>query len=87
MLEPEAACATAVYAPHEAPAHPHNAARGTFQELGGVVQPAPAPRFSRTPGSLRVPPGEPGRDTDAALAAWGVPDEEIERLRADVVIA
>jgi alpha-methylacyl-CoA racemase len=87
VLEHDEACATAVYAPHEAPAHPHNVARGTFAELGGVQQPAPAPRFSRTPGSLRVPPREPGQDTDAALAAWGLHTERIERLRTDAVVS
>jgi alpha-methylacyl-CoA racemase len=71
----------AVYTPDEAPAHPHNAARQTFREYAGVVQPAPAPRFSRTPGVLRVPPREPGADTEDALADWGFASDEIARFR------
>ena len=49
ILEPAEACATGVYGIDEAPSHPHNDARGTFVEIGGKLQPAPAPRFSRTP--------------------------------------
>ncbi len=61
----------------EAPDHPHLAARGTWVERDGRVQPAPAPRFSRTPATLTTPPPDrPGRDTRAALTAWGVPDVE-----------
>jgi alpha-methylacyl-CoA racemase len=58
----------------EAPDHPHLKARGTYVEHAGVIQPAPAPRFSRTPGALTTPPPEPGSGTRTALAAWGVPD-------------
>jgi alpha-methylacyl-CoA racemase len=86
LLEGEEACATAVYGPFEAPAHPHNVARGTFAEHAGVVQPAPAPRFSRTPGALGLPPRDPGADTDTALAAWGIESSDIERLRADGIV-
>ncbi|MCY3829452.1 MAG: CaiB/BaiF CoA-transferase family protein [Rhodospirillaceae bacterium] len=66
----------------EAPGHPHMKARGTFAEIDGVVQPAPAPRFSRTPGAVRRPPSPPGADTDEALAAWGFAAGEIADLRA-----
>ena len=71
LLEPAEACATPVLALHEAPAHPHNAARGTFVEVDGRIQPAPAPRFSRTPGAISRPAPEPGADTDEVLADWG----------------
>lgn len=81
LLEDEEACATAVYRPEEAPSHPHNAARATFTEFDGVLQPAPAPRFSRTPGTLRIPPREPGADTDQALTEWGLSNDEIAGLR------
>ena len=50
ILEPAEACATAVYAMHDAPQHPHNVARKNFVERDGILQPSPAPRFSRTPG-------------------------------------
>ncbi len=66
----------------EAPEHAHIKARGTFAEVDGVVQPAPAPRFSRTPGEIRRPPSPPGADTDEALAAWGFAADEIAGLRA-----
>ena len=66
----------------EAPDHAHMKARGTFAEVDGVVQPAPAPRFSRTPGAIRRPPSPPGADTDEALAAWGFAAGEIADLRA-----
>jgi alpha-methylacyl-CoA racemase len=66
----------------EAPAHPHNRARGTFVDVGGVVQPAPAPRFSRTPTGPPWPPASPGEHTEEALADWGVAPDEVARLRA-----
>jgi alpha-methylacyl-CoA racemase len=82
IFEPADACTTAVYGLFEAPAHPHNVARGTFVEIDGVVQPAPAPRFSRTPPAVSRGPSEPGEDTREALAAWGIPEREIEGLGA-----
>ncbi|MFF0739877.1 CaiB/BaiF CoA transferase family protein [Streptomyces sp. NPDC004111] len=67
------ACVAPVLSMREAPAHPHLAARGTYVEHGGVVQPAPAPRFSATPGSLRRGPALPGADTAEVAADWDVP--------------
>jgi alpha-methylacyl-CoA racemase len=52
--------------------HAHLVARGTFTEKDGVRQPAPAPRFSRTPGKLGEPPARPGQHTRMALTEWGV---------------
>ena len=54
----------------EAPEHPHNVARGTFVDVDGVVQPAPAPRFSRTPGAIAHAPGRAPADAESVLAAW-----------------
>ena len=68
------ACVTAVISLTEAYAHPHLSARGTFVEADGIVQPAPAPRFSRTGATLSMAPGGPGAQTRQALAAWGVED-------------
>ncbi|WP_030483735.1 CaiB/BaiF CoA transferase family protein [Nocardioides aequoreus] len=69
------ACVAPVLTMSEAPQHPHVAARGTFVDHGGLTQPAPAPRFSRTPASLTRPPAPvAGADTRAALTAWGVTD-------------
>jgi alpha-methylacyl-CoA racemase len=75
------ACAAPVLSLDEAPSHPHNAHRQTFVEVAGVVQPAPAPRFSRTPGTIRRPPPRPGQGADGALAGWGLGEEEIRQLR------
>jgi alpha-methylacyl-CoA racemase len=76
------ACVAPVLGLGEAPAHPHNRARGTFVDVGGVVQPAPAPRFSRTPCDPPTPAARPGEHTDQALTDWGVPPEKVARLRA-----
>ncbi len=66
------ACATAVLSLTEAPQHPHNVARGNFVNNDGIVQPAPAPRFSRTPGAISQ-----ARSPREALLAWGLSDGEI----------
>ncbi|RSD08419.1 CaiB/BaiF CoA transferase family protein [Amycolatopsis eburnea] len=79
------ACLTPVLAPGEAAAHPHNAARGTFVEIGGMVQPAPAPRFDRTPPETPEAPRAKGSDTEAVLAELGVTD--LDALRAAGAIA
>lgn len=68
------ACVAPVLGLTEAPGYPHNVARETFIEVGGVTQPAPAPRFSRTPATVRRPPAALGADTRAALTDWGVSD-------------
>ncbi len=75
------ACAAPVLSPWEAHEHPHNIARSTFIEVDGVVQPAPAPRFSRTPSSVSRPPSPPGADTVSALVQWGVDESTISKLR------
>jgi len=74
LLEGTDACVAPVLSYAEAPSHPHLAARGTYVEHHGVVQPAPAPRFSRTATVLGTPPSAPGADTRAALSAWGIDD-------------
>ena len=81
LFEGEEACTTAVYGMDDAPEHPHNCARGTFVEIAGKLQPAPAPRFSRTSPPTPAPPSEPAADTDEALAAWGFGSEEVAALR------
>ncbi|MEU2787861.1 CaiB/BaiF CoA-transferase family protein [Streptomyces sp. NPDC007100] len=67
------ACVAPVLSLREAPDHPHLAARGTFVDHGGITQPAPAPRFSATPGAVRRPPARPGADTADVARDWGVP--------------
>jgi len=68
LLEGTDACFAPVLDWHEAPRHPHNAARGTFMELAGVVQPAPAPRFSLTP--CAVPRQSSSTSMDEAMRQW-----------------
>jgi alpha-methylacyl-CoA racemase len=75
------ACVTPVLSMADAPGHPHNVARGTFIEVGGVRQPAPAPRFSRTPAAIPDPPPAPGSDTEAVLTSLGYSPAEIAALR------
>jgi alpha-methylacyl-CoA racemase len=65
------ACAAPVLALDEAPDHPQLRARDVYVEVGGVVQPAPAPRFSRTPGAIRTPSPENGGGGREALRRWG----------------
>jgi len=72
------ACVTPVLSPWEAHLHPHNIARHSFVEVGGEIQPAPAPRFSRSRPSIPFKMDEGGRDPESALASWGVDCDEIE---------
>jgi alpha-methylacyl-CoA racemase len=74
-------CGAPVLSPWEAHEHPHNVARGTFVEVDGVVQPGPAPRFSRTPSAISRPAPVPGTDTDDALSDWGIDDKRLAVLR------
>lgn len=86
LLEGTDACFAPVLTMEEAPSHPHNAARDSFIEVGGVVQPAPAPRFSRTPPARPTPPQDIGADAPAVLASWGIAKEKIETLYAHGVL-
>jgi alpha-methylacyl-CoA racemase len=65
-------CMAPVLSLGEAPDHPHMAARQNFVVRDGVTQPAPAPRFSRTPGTIRRSPPERGEGGEAVLEEWGV---------------
>ncbi len=65
-------CFAPVLSLAEAPSHAHNVARDAFVTIDGVRQPAPLPRFSRTPAKVRHGPRQAGADSDAALAAWGL---------------
>jgi alpha-methylacyl-CoA racemase len=75
-------CVAPVLSPAEAPGHPYNVNRGTFTDVGGLAQPAPAPRFGRAAAAHPSPPPRPGADTDAVLADLGQTAAEIEALRA-----
>jgi alpha-methylacyl-CoA racemase len=82
LLEGSDACFAPVLSMAEAPAHAHNAARDAFVTIGGVVQPAPAPRFSRTRPDLPTAPEAPGASGREALAEWGIDDATVAALAA-----
>ncbi|MCX4820645.1 CoA transferase [Streptomyces sp. NBC_01142] len=73
VFEGSDACVAPVLSLGQAPSHPHLVARGTFIDHDGITQPAPAPRFSATPGSVRRPPARPGADTAEVAVDWDVP--------------
>jgi alpha-methylacyl-CoA racemase len=75
IMEGSDVCFAPVLSLYEAPKHPHNVHRSTFTEVAGIVQPAPAPRFSRTPGEITSPPPHAGQHTDEVLAEWGIADD------------
>ena len=86
LLEGSDACFAPVLSWDEARDHPQIAARETLIEIGGIVQPAPAPRFSRTPAALPSAPEEIGPEsTTAALSGW-IDAAEIEKLRAEGIV-
>ena len=82
IMEGSDVCFAPVLSMAEAPDHPHMAARKTFIELEGVMQPAPAPRFSRTPGEVHFTVPSPGQHTDEILLAWGWTAAEVKELHA-----
>jgi alpha-methylacyl-CoA racemase len=87
LMEHTDVCFAPVLTMSEAAEHPHNVARGTFIELGGVMQPAPAPRFSRTEAVVSSLPAHPGQHTREVLTDWGVPSDRIDQLIADKAVA
>jgi alpha-methylacyl-CoA racemase len=88
IMETSDVCFAPVLSMTEAPSHPHNAARQTFIELEGFPQPAPAPRFSRTPGAVQRPASPPGTHTDEVLGEWlGLDASEIQTLRKSGAVA
>ncbi|HLY47516.1 MAG TPA: CaiB/BaiF CoA-transferase family protein [Stellaceae bacterium] len=80
-------CFAPVLRMSEAIEHPHNRHRHSFVEVDGVVQPSPAPRFLGTPTRVRLPPARTGEHTDAVLADWGFPADEIAALHRSGAIA
>ncbi|HEY8094198.1 MAG TPA: CaiB/BaiF CoA-transferase family protein [Acidimicrobiales bacterium] len=82
IMEGTDACFAPVLTMSEAAQHPHNVARGTFVEVAGVVQPAPAPRFSRTVPEVTGPPAHPGQHTREVLLDWGLDDGRVDALMA-----
>ena len=80
-------CVWPVLSMQDAPLHPHNQAREAFVDIAGVRQPAPAPRFSRTPGSIQSPPPLLGEHTQQRLLDLGLSSAEIARLVALGVVS
>ncbi|HEY5154606.1 MAG TPA: CoA transferase, partial [Acidimicrobiales bacterium] len=81
LMETSDVCFAPVLSLGEAPLHPHNVERGTFVERNGVVQPAPAPRFSRTAPEIQRPPAFAGQHTDEVLGEWGFDEATVAKLR------
>ena len=86
LMEGTDVCFAPVLSMDEAYEHPHNKERGTFIEIAGVMQPAPAPRFSRTPGSVSSPPPHAGENTEEVLSGLGLTTDEILMLREQNII-
>jgi len=87
IMEGSDVCFAPVLGMAEVARHPHIAHRETFVEVDGIAQPAPAPRFSRTPSGIERPPSLPGQHTDEVLAHFGFGEDEIAKLRASKAIA
>ena len=83
LMEATDVCFAPVLDLDEAPKHAHNVARQTFVELAGVTQPAPAPRFSKTPGAIQGPPPAIGAHDQEALRDWGFSEADVMALKAN----
>ncbi len=86
IMEGTDICFAPVLSFREAADHKHNKARGSFVEVDGIVQPGPAPRFSRTPSSVKYGPPAFGAQTEEALGKWGFSAGEIEALKDEKAI-
>jgi alpha-methylacyl-CoA racemase len=80
IMEATDVCFAPVLTMSEAAAHPHNVERGTFTDVAGTTQPAPAPRFSRTAPTIERPPAHPGQHSREVLLDWGVAPERVDEL-------
>lgn len=87
IMEGTDVCFAPVLSMLEAPNHPHNIARGTYTEIDGVLQPAPAPRFNRTEPEIRHAAHRPGEDTDAVLGELGYSADNLRELREKGVLS
>jgi alpha-methylacyl-CoA racemase len=80
LMEHTDVCFAPVLRLDDAARHPHNVARSTFVDAFGATQPAPAPRFSRTPPELSRPPAHDGQHTREVLLEWGIPLDRVDAL-------
>jgi alpha-methylacyl-CoA racemase len=83
LMEATDVCFAPILDLDEAPKHAHNVARQTFVEVAGVTQPAPAPRFSKTPGAIQGPPPAIGAHDQEALKDWGFSEADVAALNAN----
>jgi alpha-methylacyl-CoA racemase len=86
LMEGTDVCFAPVLEMDEAPSYPHNKERDAFVEIAGVIQPAPAPRFDRTPGAVQGPPPEIGAHNESALRDWGLASKQIDELKHKGII-
>ena len=86
IFEGSDVCFAPVLSIDEAPAHPHNRARQSFIEVGGMTQPAPTPRFSRTPPPQPLPAQPVGRDSREVLLSFGFEEAEVTELLAQKAV-
>ena len=87
LMEGTDVCFAPVLTMSEAALHPHNVERGTFIDVAGVRQPAPAPRFSRTVPQVISAPAHAGQHTREVLADWGIPADRIDELVSSKAVA
>ena len=81
LMEGSDACFASVLSLAEAPSHPHNVARGTFVTVDGVLQPAPAPRFSHTPSQIQEFDPQIGAQNETGLMSWGFAEGDVDMLK------
>jgi alpha-methylacyl-CoA racemase len=86
VLEGTDACFAPVLDLEEAPRHPQNVARHNFIDVAGVLQPAPAPRFSRTQPEVSGPPARPGEHSECILLDWGIGQDRVAALKERHII-
>lgn len=86
LLEGTDVCFAPILSLSEAPKHPHNVARKNFLEIDGLLQPAPAPRFSRTQPEVKTGPKAIGSDTEQILLQYGFTKDEIKDLVANKIV-
>lgn len=86
LMEGTDVCFAPILSLEEAPSHPHNQARNTYVEVGGMIQPAPAPRFSATPAAMPTPAKAPGADSRSVLRALGMTEPQIDTLIGENVV-
>ncbi|HCO59486.1 MAG TPA: carnitine dehydratase, partial [Porticoccaceae bacterium] len=82
IMENTDICFAPVLSLEEAPEYPHNKERNAFVEVEGVMHPAPAPRFSATPSSIKGPTPKTGEHTEEVMLDWGISSDEVNALRA-----